>query len=75
MDQIRETLAQKNKTKNKGWWGSRSFEIAAARASAGIDPDRWDELSWQARSKIIAFHRAQNTMESWEAYIAMPEDN
>lgn len=73
MAQIREELSQKSKRTRKGWWGSLSFEIASARASAGIDPDRWNELSWQAKSAIIAFHRTETAMEAWEAHLAMPE--
>lgn len=65
----------KSKKKPKGWWGSATFEVAEVQSKQNIDPGRWEELTWRQKSQLIALQRALGTMEAWERFVAMPEDN
>lgn len=37
---------------------------------AGLDKDRWNELSLDARYELIAYFRVKDTMEAWGDYQA-----
>ena len=40
--------------------------------SWGIDPDRWEEMSDEAKGEVVAEYRAGTTMKAWEALIFRP---
>ena len=47
------------------WFFSRDLEYLDAAQEYGVDPDRWEELSDNARGLIIARHRARGTMSAY----------
>lgn len=50
------------------WFFSRDLEYLDAAQAYGVDPDRWEELSDNARGFIVARHRARGTMRAYEDY-------
>ncbi len=50
------------------WFFSRDLEYLDAAQAYGVDPDRWDELSDNARGLIIARHRVRGTMRAYEDF-------
>ena len=55
------------------WFFSRDLEYLDAAREYGVDPDRWEELSDNARGLIVARHRVRGTMRAYEDFRSRPK--
>jgi hypothetical protein len=71
LNQTREILRRAN-SNTGGWWSNASYTIEDARHRSGYNADEWDALTPMARAREIAYLRATDTMEAWNA---LPPDD
>ncbi len=55
------------------WFFSRDLEYLDAAEAHNVDPDRWEELSINARGLILARYRARGTMRAYEDFRFRPK--
>lgn len=67
LEQIRKRLCEVNDGSPR-WFFSRDLEYIDCAIEAGLDPDRWEELSVDSKGLLLARHRARGTMRAWEDY-------
>ena len=68
LDQIRKRLGEI--AQGPRWFFSRDLEYLDCAIEAGLDPDRWEDLSTDSKGLLLARHRARGTMRAWEDYQA-----
>lgn len=72
LKQIRKRLAQISQDYGLAGWLYNSFFDEVAAIPQGIDWDRWQEMSDDAKGIHLAYYRAQRTMRSWENWVNRP---
>ena len=46
--------------------GKQTWTLTDIPIRQGIDLERWDEMSWGAKHRHIAYQHALDTMQAWE---------
>ena len=64
LDQIRSRLSEVEQ--GPRWFFSRDLEYLDCAIEASLDPDRWTELSIDAKGLLLARYRARST---WAAVL------
>jgi hypothetical protein len=63
-----QEIERKLKQGEKGgkWFYDRTLDHYFAAEEWDVDPDRWDELSDEAKGIIVGLYRTKRTMLAWE---------
>lgn len=70
---MRERLRESAQAKSgPAWHYDPSLEYLKAAKKWGIDPDRWDEMTDEAKGEVVAEYRTAQTMKNWEALVFRP---
>ena len=62
---LREVARQKG---DPSWYYLPELDYLKAAKAWGIDPDRWDEMSDEAKGEAVAAWRAERDMSAWESH-------
>jgi hypothetical protein len=54
------------------WYYAPHLDYVKAAKLWSIDPDRWDELTDEAKGEIVAEYRTERLMSAWEAHVFKP---
>lgn len=66
LEDIRRKL---NQSKTGDWFYDRALDQYLAAKDWGIDPDKWEGLSDEARGVVLEVYRTTRTMRAWEMQV------